>query len=107
MAQPPDDDPPCRGIARIQTRPIPATRWPLSHRLLEKRMKSLLMKQGGLCASLVTACAFIWSGHAQANDCVIELALGSGKDNYVFNTHANAREIGYWDVDNGGASGDG
>lgn len=41
------------------------------------------------------------------NKCIIEIALGSGKDNYVFNTSASAREIGYWDVDPGGAKADG
>ncbi|MFA7443811.1 MAG: hypothetical protein WCZ65_10655 [Lysobacteraceae bacterium] len=65
-------------------------------------MKSTL-KQGGLLASLVAASAFVWSGHAQANDCVVDIALAQGKDNWYYHGNPSTRQIGYWDVDNGGA----
>lgn len=65
-------------------------------------MKSLL-KQGGLWASLATACALMWPGHAQANDCVVDIALAQGKDNWHYHGNPSTRQIGYWDVDNGGA----
>ncbi|MCX7557301.1 RICIN domain-containing protein [Xanthomonadaceae bacterium JHOS43] len=72
------------------------------HRQLEMQMTPTL-KQGGLLASLATACALMWSGHAQANNCVVDLALAQGKDNWHYHGNASTRQIGYWDVDNGGA----
>ncbi|MFM2278965.1 MAG: hypothetical protein RLZZ444_1196 [Pseudomonadota bacterium] len=64
-------------------------------------------KQGWPCVLLAAAAALVSPGQVQANECVIEIALGKGQDNYVFNSHAKAREVGYWDVDSGGAQGQG
>lgn len=64
-------------------------------------------RQGWPCLLLAAAAALVSPAQAQANECVIEIALGKGKDNYVFNTNAQAREVGYWDVDSGGAQGQG
>lgn len=67
---------------------------------------STTAKHGWAAGILACMATLAWSGSARAADCVIEIALDSGKDNYVFNGKAT-RQIGYWDVDSGGAQADG
>lgn len=69
-------------------------------------MKALL-KTNLFRLPLLAIGSLLVSQQALAAKCVTDIALSSGKDNYVYNSHESALEIGYWDVDSGGASGKG
>ncbi len=53
--------------------------------------------------ALLLTCPLFWSCTVSADECVVDIALADGKNNWLFSGNSSTIQIGYWDVDNGGA----
>lgn len=60
-----------------------------------------------LIAAFALTCTLLLPSPVDANECVVNIALADGKNNWLFSGNSSTIQIGYWDVDNGGAEGAG